>query len=112
ESSIREAGNLLVTAKTIIGIDAATEPKKLGLARGRLDGDHLAVDVVMLGSEAGAITDTIASWIVGQTLLAVDAPLGWPQPLARALHEHRAGVTITADPRDLFRRVTDRFVHE
>lgn len=101
-----------MSPKTIIGIDAATDARKLGLARGRLDGDHLAVTEVMLGSEAGSITDTIASWITADTLIAVDAPLGWPVPLGHTLREHRAGAAVVAEAHDLFRRMTDKFVHE
>jgi predicted nuclease with RNAse H fold len=97
---------------TIIGIDAATEAKKLGLARGRVEGDRLVVSEVVLGSEVGSVTDTIASWVAADTLIAIDAPLGWPLPLGQALREHRAGVVIEANAHDLFRRVTDRFVHE
>jgi predicted nuclease with RNAse H fold len=96
---------------TIIGIDAATEGKKLGLARGRLEGDRVVVHEVVLGSEVGSVIDTTASWVTADTLIAVDAPLGWPLPLGHALREHRAGVVIEAEAHDLFRRVTDRFVH-
>lgn len=96
---------------TIIGIDAATEAKKLGLARGHLESDRLVVHEVMLGSEVASVTDTVASWVTAHTLIAIDAPLGWPSPLGHALREHRAGVAIQAEAHDLFRRVTDRFVH-
>jgi len=100
---------------TIIGIDAATEAKKLGLARGQLECDRLVVCAAVLGSEVGSVDEiiaTLASWITGDTLIAIDAPLGWPMPLGHALREHRAGGAIEAEAHDLFRRVTDRFVHE
>ncbi|MEX1361730.1 MAG: DUF429 domain-containing protein [Nannocystaceae bacterium] len=97
---------------TIIGIDAATQPKKTGLARGRLDGGELVVTDVALGSELESLVETVASWCAdGPTLLAIDAPLGWPAPLARGLHGHRAGQVLEGDGHELFRRVTDRFVH-
>lgn len=97
---------------TIIGIDAATEAKKLGLARGRLDASHLIIDEAVLGSEMVSVMDTITSWIDGPTLIAVDAPLGWPSSLGGALRDHRAGRVIAVHPHDLFRRMTDKFVHE
>lgn len=97
---------------TIIGIDAATEAKKLGLACGRVDGGHLIVDKVVLGSEVKSVTATIASWITDDTLIAVDAPLGWPTALGQTLQEHRAGAAIEAEANELFRRETDRFVKD
>jgi predicted nuclease with RNAse H fold len=97
---------------TIIGIDAATERKKLGLARGRLEHGDLVVDEAVLGSEVGSVPDTIVSWVEGDTLIAVDAPLGWPVPLGHALRKHRAGMAIETEAHDLFRRTTDRCVYE
>lgn len=111
---VRSSGVAVSGGTTIIGIDAATEAKKLGLARGRLQGDRVVVSEVVLGSEVGSITEitaTVASWIAGDTLIAIDAPLGWPMPLGQTLREHRAGGAIEAEANELFRRVTDRFVH-
>jgi hypothetical protein len=41
------------------------------------------------------------------TLLAVDAPLGWPRPLGQALARHRAGQLLPEEANRLFRRYTD-----
>lgn len=99
--------------RTIIGIDAATQPRKLGLARGHLDDDDLVVTDALLGSEVESVAETIASWIGDRpTLFAIDAPLGWPAPLAQGLHRHRAGQVLDGEGHDLFRRTTDRFVHK
>lgn len=96
----------------IIGIDAATQPKKTGLARGHLDDGRLVVMDTALGSEVESLVGTVASWCTaGPTLLAIDAPLGWPAPLAQGLHGHRAGQILEGEGHDLFRRVTDRHVH-
>ena len=46
------------------------------------------------------------------TLLALDAPLGWPGPLADALANHYAGAEFDAEAHDLFRRATDRFIKQ
>lgn len=54
--------------------------------------------------------EVLVSWLSeGPALLAIDAQLGWPLPLARGLHEHRAGQPVPGDAHDLFRRMTDRF---
>jgi predicted nuclease with RNAse H fold len=98
---------------TIIGIDAATQPKKVGLARGHLDRDTLVVTDAVLGSEVESVAETVASWIGDRpTLLAIDAPLGWPAPLAQGLHRHRAGQVLQGDGHDLFRGLTDMVVHD
>jgi predicted nuclease with RNAse H fold len=43
-------------------------------------------------------------------LLALDAPLGWPEPIGRILAAHTAGEPIGAAPNEFFRRETDRFI--
>lgn len=96
---------------TILGIDAATQPKKLGLSRGRLHGSTLTIDAVTRGADVDSPLETLASWAQGPTLLAIDAPLGWPAALGRGLSTHRAGEPLHAEPNHLFRRDTDRFVH-
>jgi predicted nuclease with RNAse H fold len=45
-----------------------------------------------------------------QTLLAIDAPLGWPAELSTSLIDHTAGKEIPTEPNRMFRRATDRFV--
>lgn len=97
---------------TVIGIDAATKPKNMGLARGRIDGGTLVVDEVRLGSEVPSVPSAIASWIRGPALIAVDAPLGWPAPMGIALAGHRAGQVVPHHGDQLFARLTDRIVHE
>lgn len=101
---------MIATVTTIIGIDCATQPKKLGLARGRWDGQRGVVEQATLGSDVGVLAEAIAAWIEGPTLIAIDAPLGWPVELGRALAQHRAGDGIAGDPNELFRRETDRVV--
>jgi len=99
---------------TVVGIDAATQPKKIGLARGRLGPDGtVVIEESVLGSSVESVPEKVASWVCdGPALLAIDAPLGWPAPLARGLREHRAGQRLEGEARDLFRRTTDLFVHE
>ena len=74
-----------------------------------------------------ALVKQVRRWIYGDnaeranaTLLALDAPLGWPIQLTRALRNHNAGAPLghpsDARHRDpnpgnhLFRRYTDRFI--
>jgi predicted RNase H-like nuclease len=97
----------------LIGIDAATRAGKVGLARGRLGANgRVRVDTVALGSTLESIAQTVAGWIRGPTLLAVDAPLGWPRALGASLAEHEAGQAIAAESAQMFNRVTDRLVHQ
>ena len=96
---------------SIIGIDAATEASKMGLARGRLDNGELTLDHVVLASKVKPHVQTIASWIEGPTLIAIDAPLGWPKALGSGLRGHRAGELLRGEADELFKRETDRFIH-
>ncbi len=95
---------------TIIGIDCAVQAPRVGLARGEFwDGEGLLREVTV-GGRGGTIADTVGSWMrasAGPVLLALDAPLGWPDALARALPGHVAGEHIPADANALFRRWTD-----
>lgn len=117
----------------IIGIDCAAQPTGFGLASTRVHAGSLEVIEVTKGEgkDFHRISEKVRSWIAGddadrpsRTLLALDAPLGWPIHLTRALHTHRAGEPLThphetehekesADPNPgnhLFRRHTDRFL--
>jgi predicted RNase H-like nuclease len=99
--------------RVIIGIDCAVDEKKRGLARGLLDGDTLTVHEVTTGSRDRPAVEIVKSWIGEDTptLLALDAPLGWPAALGTALTGHRAGQPLPPpDANLLFRRATDRFV--
>lgn len=96
----------------IIGIDCATRPAKIGLALGRVEGATLFLEEARKVRSWEAVGRTIAGWIgsEGPTLLAVDAPLGWPAPLGPALAAHHAGEALAEEANQLFRRETDRFI--
>lgn len=117
----------------IIGIDCAAQPSDFGLARGRIRGGRLEVVEVTKGVGKdncfADLADQVQRWIAGgdadppaRTLIALDAPLGWPIHMTRALHDHRAGASLAHpyedDPGErnpgnhLFRRHTDRFLAE
>jgi len=97
---------------TIIGVDCATKDNRVGLAWGRVEGGEAWIEEVTLGSRMVPVAETIAGWARRSrcTLLALDAPLGWPADLGGALVAHTAGNPIDVDPNHLFRRETDRFV--
>jgi len=99
--------------RELIGIDCACDPRSVGLARGYIQGHALVVGQVIVGSKSEDISAVVAQWMLessGPVLLALDAPLGWPAPLASALSTHQAGDYLASDAHTLFRRSTDRFV--
>jgi len=100
-------------AVTIVGIDCATIDAKIGVAWGTWSGGKVEVlEVALCGPERSAAS-FVTAWLRDSGipgLVAIDAPLGWPQPLARTLSAHRAGELIRTSPNDMFRRETDRFI--
>jgi predicted RNase H-like nuclease len=96
---------------TLVGVDCALDEQRLGLARGRLDAEgKLRIERVTLGTAGESAAASVSSWISGQGqfVIALDAPLGWPQPLAASLLQHQAGEKLDAARDELFRRQTDR----
>ena len=98
----------------IIGVDCATQDKNVGVACGRLVGRQLEVLDVFVGDRPGSIVDYLMKLCDHETptLLALDAPLGWPAALGPALVGHAAGRHIAAGPNTLFRRRTDAHIKE
>jgi hypothetical protein len=96
----------------IIGIDCATDAKKVGLALCVVHEGHPRIDQLLVGASWPAIDEQVARWATGPTLLALDAPLGWPAPLADSLHTHHAGAKLAPTANALFRRTTDDMVAE
>lgn len=102
----------MARAVRLIGVDCATDPAKVGLARGVFD-DGLTLLEVRTGGREVELQETLRHWLAsgeGPVLLAFDAPLGWPAPLGPALAGHRAGAPLPDPPNALFRRETDRFI--
>ena len=115
----------------IIGIDCAAQPEDFGLARGLVRGSTVEIVEVDKGKGSDNCFDDLVGqvqcWInrhyadgLGTTLLALDAPLGWPIQMTHALRNHSAGAPL-GHPSDtsrkdrnagnhLFRRHTDRFI--
>ena len=94
----------------IIGIDCATEPQKIGIARA-IHRKETPVQIEWAGTVPKpsdgkwwrAVVERIACWIghaqKQQTpvLLALDAPLGWPDEMRRVLPSHVAGALPVLD---------------
>jgi predicted RNase H-like nuclease len=99
---------------TIIGIDCAVDARNVGLAKGSFATGALSVLSVGCGGTQAALVAQLTRWIAGsdRVLLALDAPLGWPDRLSHALANHTAGVPIDGDGDRLFRRYTDLVVKD
>lgn len=95
----------------LIGIDCAVQNRNIGLAFGTLD-DVFRLESVMQGSKTISIEEQLIDWIQldRPVLIALDAPLGWPESLGTALPHHKAGEPIDVSPDQLFSRDTDQFV--
>ncbi len=100
----------------LIGLDAASDRAKFGYAIGVLEGDCVRVEQAGLLSDAGGPIHSLivpALLSAPAALIAIDAPLGWPDGLRGLVGGHRAG----SPPRDTckndcFRRATDVQVHQ
>jgi predicted RNase H-like nuclease len=100
---------------TIVGIDCATQEERMGLARGVLNADGaLRLERVTLGTAGESAAASVSQWIAEREhyVIALDAPLGWPKPLASALARHVAGAALGKSADELFRRHTDGVVHK
>jgi hypothetical protein len=97
----------------VIGIDCATEPTRIGLARAVRAGATWRLVDVTVGSRDLNPAATVAGWLADapRALLALDAPLGWPRALGVSLIGHDAGDPLPYDADALFSRDTDRHVH-
>jgi predicted nuclease with RNAse H fold len=98
----------------LIGVDWATEECKRGVAV--VDWNGLSATVVELSAchARRRALEVIDAAIAGseRSVIAVDAPFGWPMALSRALLDHDAGTRLGVEPDDMFSRATDRFVRQ
>lgn len=101
-------------ALQIVGIDCAVDPRNVGVCRAVLLEGRLTLLEVVSGLDDVEIAARFSTWLleVPRALLALDAPLGWPVPLAEELLEHRAGESLPREANELFRRRTDDVVAE
>jgi hypothetical protein len=107
----------MTTGIWIIGIDASTDPKKIGVALGQVVNQHIHLKELsgMLYTDKKPSLKHLADWIHRygpHVLIAVDAPLGWPAALGQALAQHQAGQILPGQSNELFRRKTDCYIKE
>lgn len=98
----------------LVGLDAASQHSKFGYALGRLDPDTSTVVVEhagLLGDADDPLRHRVAPFVRGggRVLVAIDAPLGWPDGMRSFLGGHAAAGPPPADlaKDDCFRRRTD-----
>ena len=93
----------------LLGIDCATDPRKTGLALGELRGEVVHILRCATGTSHESPAIIADNWLshYDDVLIALDAPLGWPQALGACLSDHRAGLPVQAEANQLFRRATD-----
>jgi hypothetical protein len=98
----------------IVGVDCATEAKKIGLAKGLFSNGQLQIVDAGCGGSRERLLSLLADWIrtESRVLLALDALLGWPIALGKSLVTHTAGTPLSGTAESLFRRETDRLVTE
>ena len=98
---------------SIIGIDCATQPRKVGLARGNFEDGRVCIAEVGLPTSYPHLVDTIVEWVSSQSsaLITLDAPLGWPAQMGKELVKHEAGMQLKSDADRLFHRDTDDFIY-
>jgi hypothetical protein len=101
-------------ALQILSIDAAVDPRNTGYAVATHDTGAWCIDALETGTRTGDLAERIANRLVPDRpiLLAIDAPLGWPEPMTQALATHRAGTPLDLDPATGFSRQTDRVVRQ
>jgi hypothetical protein len=106
--------NLDEALTLVIGVDCATDPRKVGLAAGLWDDQACRLLAMTAASPACLPADWVAAQLLARPgcrfVIGLDAPLGWPAPFGAGLARHQAGNAILADPRQFFRRETDRFI--
>ncbi len=98
----------------IIGIDCASKAENTAVALGTYQGASIWLSEIYMGTKKQNIADWIYTHISASSplLIAIDAPLGWSEPMGRLLATHQAGETIAEEQDRFFRRLTDTFVHQ
>ena len=107
-------------AVLIIGIDCATQNKNVGVAIGRCASHEglgsVLVEEFFLANDKNVkkslVRHLVSNYIAGhkRVLLALDAPLGWPDAMRTELGAHTAGRPLATGRQRMFSRLTDRFV--
>ncbi len=96
----------------VIGIDCATDPKKIGISIGDFTKGHIELIETQIAFDSQSMYKFLCNYIKNHenVLLAIDAPLGWPMNLGLSLVNHNSGYALNVEANDLFRRETDKFI--
>lgn len=94
----------------IIGVDCAVAPENTGVVLARWEGTELIVRGSEAGSDRRSPLQIILESLEAETLIAMDAPLGWPARFGELLAAHEAGEGIPETPYRFFRRRTDDLI--
>lgn len=98
--------NSEISNMNIIGLDCAAKHQNIGLVKAEFDSGNVKVTDAKVGLKD--IQSLLSNWVQqGPCILCVDAPLGWPKPMATLLSNHTAGEALHDDGNTFFRRETD-----
>lgn len=90
----------------IIGIDCAAQHKNIGMVNAEFVNGVIKIKDAKVGLKD--VHPILSAWVKqGPCLLCMDAPLGWPKPMATLLCNHSAGEMLHDDGNTFFRRETD-----
>lgn len=98
----------------LIGIDCAAAARNTGLALGYYSDGQILLSRVTVASVNHPPAQIVSGWLADSlpTILAFDAPLGWPMQMGEELSGHSAGQFLEVDEKHFFCRLTDRIVEE
>lgn len=96
-------------AVTIIGLDAASQREKFGFAVARYSAGVAEISKSgLIGNDPNALAEMADCIRSEPTLIAIDAPLGWPDGMRASVRQHLAGERLDVAKDAMFRRATDR----
>lgn len=100
--------------RQILGIDAAVDPRNIGFALLEHRSGRWRVTAAQTGTKDSDPAEAAHKLLnIEQPLLvAIDAPLGWPEALKDSLGAHQAGTAMAHEANELFARDTDRHVQK
>ena len=96
----------------IVGVDCAVDPRNVAVSVAVSAAGGTRVLDVKVCSRDSPPREAVVAALAGRkrALIAVDSPLGWPEPFGRNLARHQAGEVLTPKPNEFVRRQTDRVV--
>ena len=101
---------------TTLGIDLASQPENTAICTIEWAGGAAEVRTLLHGRPRTSLDDAALreQFDAGHAKIAIDAPLGWPDPFVHAVAAHHRGEPwpVPHDLDGLTRRATDRFVRD